>query len=75
MRSLPFAASAVTNENKSQAKSALVGLLYYMLVKYKPDKTPYPGESQRYPGESRRCLQAEWKTEYLHHPVWHTQVE
>lgn len=42
-----LALSEMTNENKLQAKSALVGLLGYVLVKYKPDKMPFPGESQR----------------------------
>lgn len=47
-RCLPLHYSALTNENKSQAKSALVGLLGYVWVKYKPDKMLFPGESQRH---------------------------
>lgn len=53
-----LALSAMTNENKSQAKSALVGLLGYVPVKYKPDKMLFPGESQR-------CHLAKWETELL----------
>lgn len=54
-----LALSVLTNENKSQAKTALEGLLGYVLVKYKPDKMLFPGESQRY-------HPAKWKTALLY---------
>lgn len=52
-----LALSEMTNEKKSQAKSALAGLLGYVPVKYKTDKMIFCSRI------SEVSSQAKWKTE------------